>query len=330
MTEPVAGQHGERTSRRRLLQLGGLTGGLVAAAPLLTAASSASAATLAGADSIAGSSGARLPVTEIESIIRAKGTVSNGVLNIEIDRDDIPNVHKDGVPIKPAFEINGNLCFQALRDGSVMFNGDLCFKPDELNPAIDQMISHGLTFQAMHQHLFGLQPMVWFMHMRGHGSARALARACAAVLSVTSTPLPQAPPKHPTTPLDVKRLSKIIGAPGTVGASGVVGFEIPRRNPITLGGVRISPFLNVYTPVNFQPLGGDQAVAVPDFGQEAHEVNRLASTMRAQGWEINCLYNQETAEQPQLYFSHDFKVGNAYQLAREIRRGLEQLNVVLQ
>jgi hypothetical protein len=265
----------------------------------------------------------------IESIIRAKGTVSNGVLNIEIDRDDIPNVRKNGVPIKPAFEINGNLCFQALSDGSVMLNGDLAFKDTELNPAIDQMLAHGLVFQAMHQHLFDLQPMVWFMHMRGRGSARALAEGCHAVLSATSTPLPQAPPKHPSTPLDVKRLSAIIGAPGTVGASGVVSFEIPRRNPIHLGGVRISPFLNVYTPIAFQPLGGAQAVVVPDFGQEAQEVGPCARTMRSQGWQIDCLYNQETDEQPQLYFSHDFKVGNAYQLAREVRRGLEQLNVVL-
>ncbi len=45
--------------------------------------------------------------------------------------------------------------------------------------------------------------------------------------------------------------------------------------------------------------------------------------MRSQGWEINCLYNQETDEQPQLYFSHDYKVGDAYALAAEVRRGLD-------
>jgi hypothetical protein len=27
-------------------------------------------------------------------------------------------------------------------------------------------------------------------------------------------------------------------------------------------------------------------------------------------------------EQPQLYFSHHFKVGNAYEFAKEVRRGL--------
>ena len=251
------------------------------------------------------------------------------MLNLEVDRDDLPNVRKDGVPIKPAFEINGNLCFQALADGSVMFNGDLCFKPEELNPAIDQMIAHGLTFQAMHQHLFSLEPQVWFMHMRGRGSARKLAEACHAVISATSTPLPQAPPAHPTTPLDVRRLAKIIGATPSVGASGVVGFQLPQREPVILDGVRINPFLNIYTPVDFQPLGGDTAAVVPDLGQLAGQINGCAGVMRSQGWEVNCLYNQETDEQPQLYFSHDFKVGNAYQLAKEVRRGLEQTSVII-
>ena len=40
-------------------------------------------------------------VAEIERIIRVKGMVSNGVLGLEVDRDDIPHVHKEGVPVKP-------------------------------------------------------------------------------------------------------------------------------------------------------------------------------------------------------------------------------------
>jgi hypothetical protein len=325
MTDQNRTDQDKGASRRQVLRMGGMAAGsLVAAGPLLASAGNAAAATR----SVTGTGGpAGLPVAEIESIIRAKGTVSNGVLNIEIDRDDLPHVTKAGVPVKPAFEINGNLCFQQLHDGSVMFNGDLAFKAEELNPAISQLIKHGLTWQALHQHLFGLEPMVWFMHMRGRGSARQLAHALAATLAVTSTPLPQAPPAHPSTPLDVKRLSKIIGVPGTVGGSGVVGFEVPRRDPITLDGVRVSPYLNIYTSVDFQPLGGDRAVVVPDFGQLAGEVGRVATVMQAQGWQIDCLYNQETGEQPQLYFSHHFKVGNAYQLAREVRRGLDQTDV---
>jgi hypothetical protein len=40
-------------------------------------------------------------------------------------------------------------------------------------------------------------------------------------------------------------------------------------------------------------------------------------------WYQGCLYNQETNEHPQLYFDHMVKVGNAYQLAAEIRRALD-------
>jgi hypothetical protein len=58
----------------------------------------------------------------------------------------------------------------------------------------------------------------------------------------------------------------------------------------------------------------------------ASEVQNVVRVMRRQGWEIGCLYNQETDEQPQLYFSHQVKVGNAVELAHEVRRGLNLTN----
>ena len=316
-----------QTSRRRALQLGGLAGAMAAAGPLLASGSRASAATLAGARGI--SPDWSHEIAEIEKIMRAKGTVSNGVLNIQVNRYDIGIAHKDGVPIKAAFELNGNFCFQSLGNGNVMLNGDFGFKPEELNPAVHALISHGLVWQAMHQHLFNLNPMLFFLHFRGRGSARSVAEGCKAILDATSTPLPQAPPKNPTTPLDTKRLAKIIGAPATVGGAGVVGFELAQREPVILDGVKINPYLNIYTPVDFQPLGGDRAVGVPDFGMLAGQVDDVARTMQSQGWQLDCLYNQETDEHPQLYFSHQFKVGNAYQLAMEIRKGLEKTSVVI-
>jgi hypothetical protein len=53
------------------------------------------------------------------------------------------------------------------------------------------------------------------------------------------------------------------------------------------------------------------------------EVMPVVKTMRAQGWMVNCLYNQETQEHPQLFFSHMLKTGDAYTLAAEIRRALD-------
>ena len=67
--------------------------------------------------------------------------------------------------------------------------------------------------------------------------------------------------------------------------------------------------------------------SIPDFGMIGSEVNDVVGVMRAQGWDIGCLYNQETDEHPQLFFSHQFSVGDPYKLAEQVRRGLDQMNV---
>jgi hypothetical protein len=138
--------------------------------------------------------------------------------------------------------------------------------------------------------------------------------------------LPQKAPAHPATPLDKHRLAEIIGSTPTVGADGVVSFELPRRDDILLGGRQVSRYLNVATTVAFEPLRGTTAV-VTDFGMTAREVQAVTSRMRSKGWQIGCLYNQETAEDPQLYFEHVFKAGDAYALAHQVREALDLMNL---
>ena len=92
----------------------------------------------------------------------------------------------------------------------------------------------------------------------------------------------------------------------------------------------INPFLNVATAIDIKPLdkSGSKAAVVPDFAMTADEVVPVTRLMRSLGWFDGCLYNQETDEQPQLYFSHMIKVGDPYQLAREVRKGLNLNNSV--
>lgn len=107
----------------------------------------------------------------------------------------------------------------------------------------------------------------------------------------------------------------------------MVTFNVPRKNPIRLGGIRINPYLNVAAAIAFEPYGGNQnAAAVIDFSLVASEIQDVMKLMRRKKWDIGCLYNQEIAEDPQLYFSHQFKTGDALQLAREMRDGLNLTN----
>ena len=264
-----------------------------------------------------------LPVAEIEEIIHAKGTVANGVLDITIARNDIRNVTLRGTPILPSFEINGDVWFQPLGNGHCAMNGDLCLEREEIDPFIDQLLMHNIIFQAEHQHFYDFVPIVFFIHFRAMGDPIQIAKGIKAALNVTSTPFPQAPPKNPKTPLPAAQLGQIIGATPTVGANGVVSMNVPRRNPITLGGIRVNPYLNIAAPVAFEPLGGGMAAAVVDYGMVWDEIQSVMRLMRGKGWDIGCLYNQETDEHPQLFFSHQFKKGDPIELAREIRAGLQ-------
>jgi Domain of Unknown Function (DUF1259) len=276
-----------------------------------------------------GGNGGSLPVDAMQSALGAQGTVTDGVLSVGIDREDIGTVSLNGTPIKPSFEVNGSLDFQPIGNHQAFFNGDLALKPDELNKVIDAITSNGLTFQAEHQHMYDFSPMVWFIHLRGKGDPVKLAHEVHNVLKATSTPLPQSPPSKPSTPLDKGKLQKILhGYDAEVGNDGVVTVFVARRDTQTIDGVQVKPETNIATNIAFEPLssdGSDSAV-IPDFAMEAQEINGVVGTMRAMNWDIGCLYNQETDEHPQLFFSHQFKRGNPYQLAAEIRKGLDQMN----
>lgn len=307
-------------SRRRALALGG---GVAAGAVLAGEfPGTADAAVKTAGGAVQEQHGA-LPAEQMQAILHAQGTVSEGVLSIDIDRDDIGEVHGPlNVMLTPAFELNGTLTFQPLGQRA-FFNGDLALKPAECNTFIDAIIADGLVLQAFHQHYIETIPAVWFIHWRGQGAPLQLARAVKNVLDVTSTPFPQQPPTQPKTPLDPDRLASILHGSAEVGAEGVVTVTIDRTDRIVIDGVHVSPQANIFTEVQFKPLSsGSHAAVGPDFSMTSAEVMPVITVMRRQGWFQGCLYNQETDEHPQLYFDHMLKTGDAYTLAREIRRGL--------
>jgi Domain of Unknown Function (DUF1259) len=306
-------------TRRRVLVLGGgVAGGLVASRGVAVA-------TAASRPTIRKQHG-KLPAREIQHIIGAEGSLSSGVLSIEIDRTDIGTVHgPQGVDFPPAFEINGDLTFQPLGSRDAFFNGDLALKASELNAVIDAILSSGLVFQALHQHYFDLDPMVWFIHFRGRGAPLRLARAVRKVLDATATPLPQMAPVNPTTPLDHAKLAKTLHGSSEIGDDGVVTITVSRHGPIVIDAVKVSPEANISTNIQFLPLDATatRVAAAPDIAMTADEVDPVCRAMRHAGFEIGCLYNQETSEHPQLYFAHMFATGDAQTLAVKIRHALD-------
>lgn len=309
------------TQRRQFLGLAGAAIGAAALSPAAAFASPAKKPEPSGLD-------AKL----FERILRAPAKDGDGVVSVSIGRNDIEHATAPAgampggirVPFNPAFELGGEMVFQRLDARRAMLNGDFVFLAEEINPAIDAMLAHGLELQALHQHYFDVRPMVWFMHFRGIGTPEALARAGAAVVAATATKLPQTAPGKLTSPLPKDAIGKILGADPEVAEHGVLQIVVPRTDAIHLGGVAVKPALNVSSNISIQPLDGDKAAAAPDFAMTASEVRPVIATMRHHGWAVHCLYNQETAENPQLYFAHMMKTGDPLTLAREIRDGLDR------
>ncbi len=147
------------------------------------------------------------------------------------------------------------------------------------------------------------------------------------VVRATATPPPQKPPANPTTPLPDQQIGDIIGGKASVEDDGVVAVMVTRSQTFVEAGVVLRPRLNVLHKITFQPLeeSGSKANCEVDFAMLAGEVNPALTTARAAGFEIHCLYNQQIAIDPNLFFSHTLRSGDPIELARGVRKVLDTI-----
>jgi len=110
---------------------------------------------------------------------------------------------------------------------------------------------------------------------------------------------------------------------------GGLTVSIPRVHTIHLAGVAVKPELGVSVTVAFEPLDAMEqtAACAPDLALIATEINPTLAVMRAQGFDVHCLYNQETDEKPQLYFAHNLATGAPIDLAEKLARALDYMNL---
>ncbi len=182
----------------------------------------------------------------------------HGVFMTEIGRKDIGNVQGPmDVVFTPDFEIHYEFYFQALNNGGAMGDGELAVLPNEIDGVVQEILTQGLVFQALHQHFVGENPQIFHIHLRGKDNDPVhLAAKFRNVVAKTGTPLPQQKPKNPTSQLDHQRLAQIIGGDAHIGGGGIVHAMVPRRNSVKLGGEIVNPYLEIMSHIAFKPLDG--------------------------------------------------------------------------
>ena len=257
---------------------------------------------------------------------RKAAVVAGDVHRYGFPRTDL-NVTLDGVAIKPALALGGWVAFKPM-GGDVMVMGDLVLLETEINPVMAKMIANGLDITAVHNHLLRANPSTFYMHVGGHGDPVKLATAIHDALSVSKTPLePSATSAQPPAiDLDTAQLDQIIGAKGQANG-GVYQFGVPRRDPVTMDGMPITPAgpMGLATGIGFQPTGGGKAAITGDFVMVSSEVNPVIKTLRANGIEVTAVHSHMLDEQPRLFFMHFWANDDAIKLAKGLRGALDEM-----
>jgi hypothetical protein len=282
---------------------------------------------------LSAATGALLPRAEAQSVdwqkvdetFGRKPVVSADVHRYGFPRSDL-SVTLDGIAIKPALALGGWVAFKPAHGGA-MAMGDLVLLETEINPVMSKMIAGGLQITAVHNHLLRASPATFYMHIAGHGDPVKLATAIREGLAESKTPLnlPASASPPPAVDLDTPQLDQIIGVKGQANG-GVYQFNVPRRDPITEGGMALTPVgpMGVAIGINFQPTGNGKAAITGDFVLTNDEVNPVIEALKTHGIEVTALHNHMLDDQPRLFFMHFWANDDAIKLAKGLRAALDK------
>ncbi len=262
---------------------------------------------------------------KVDETLGRKAAVSGDVHRYGFPRSDL-SVTVDGVAIKTGFALGGWVAFKPAH-GGVMAMGDLVLLETEISPVMEKLIANGFEISAVHNHLLRANPAPFYMHVSGHGDPVKLALALHDALaeSKTSLTVGVSTAPAPGVDLDTAQIDQIMGVKGKANG-GIYQFTVPRRDPITEGGMALTPPgpMGVATGINFQPTGGGKAAITGDFVMTGEEVNPVIMALRSNGIEVTALHSHMIGEEPRLFFMHFWANDDATKLAKGLREALDK------
>ncbi|MCP1998077.1 hypothetical protein J2S34_000499 [Nitrobacter winogradskyi] len=126
-----------------------------------------------------------LDTTRIDEIIGAKGHSNGGVYQIGVARRD--DITMDGKVISPPgpMGVATGINFQPTGDGKAAITGDFVLTSDEVNSVVKALRSNGIEVTAIHSHMLGEQPRLFFLHFWANDDAIRLAQGLRTALNAT-------------------------------------------------------------------------------------------------------------------------------------------------
>ena len=100
--------------------------------------------------------------SQIDSALNVKGTSHDDIYSITVPRPEKDSV--DGIVLAPAMGVATSINFQTADGNRLATTGDFVLTSDQVNPVRTALVSHGIEVTALHQHLVGGDPTLYFMH----------------------------------------------------------------------------------------------------------------------------------------------------------------------
>jgi hypothetical protein len=268
---------------------------------------------------------AKLDTAKIEQLTGAKGTLNEpeGVFKVNVPRADLM-IKVGAVKMTPPMGLTSWAAFKASAD-RVMVMGDMVMTEPQVNTVMSAALDAGLDVTALHNHFFGDNPKVMFMHIGGMGDHDKLASAVGKVfarIQETSamTDLSTAELDPATTSLDPKKIEDIVQYKGTLG-SGVYKMTIGRTT--SMHGHDVGNTMGVNTWAAF--VGSDEkAVVDGDFAMLETELQDVLRALRAASIDIVAIHHHMTFETPRIVFLHYWGIGTTTGLAKGLKAALDK------
>jgi hypothetical protein len=124
-----------------------------------------------------------LDTKKLDEVMGYKAEMSKGVYKYTIGRPDVV-LKEHGVTVTTFLGFNTWAAFQGTPDHAAVA-GDFTMLEDEVADVIKTLIENGIEVVAVHNHMVGEQPKIFFLHYWGVGNAEQLAIGLKAALGQT-------------------------------------------------------------------------------------------------------------------------------------------------
>ena len=128
-----------------------------------------------------------LDTAQLDQIMGVKGQANGGIYQFTVPRRD--PINEGGMALTPAgpMGVATGINFQPTGGGKAAITGDFVMTGEEVNPVIAALRSNGIEVTALHSHMIGEQPRLFFMHFWANDDAIKLAKGLRAALDKTAS-----------------------------------------------------------------------------------------------------------------------------------------------